>query len=266
MYEYKRKRPIIGDVLLRPAELLVVGDSRAQDGIQLSGLRRTLDYRIGMYASAVNYGAQMSDYTGHLLKLRPRKMILTLMPLGVYMRQNEIKIDYGNWELFRTAIDDLLNLAADRLRSYAFSPIIVTIRVNREKMTRFFSPLTFEGFAYPSKYSDLRNIRVYTRHMTRDKVIRKENMRRIGENVGKLLEKGWDIVCVRMPVAESLRKIEEDNFDCTAFVKMCEELEIKYLDYSRKNFQSFDGSHMDSFEAERFTRRLARDIKRVTGW
>jgi len=268
-YEYRRQRPIIGDALLWPAELLVVGDSRVQTGLRVKGLEEAFGYNTKFYASAANYGGQIADYTESLLETRPRKMILTLAPFGVYVIQREVKFDENRWILFRTVVDNTLEMAVNRTRSYITDPIVFTTRLQAfeiPRMTRFFSPFSFESYAYPVKYEEKKNIRLYNEFFIPGKDIREKNMQTLTKNVEKLLEKGWEIVCIRIPVGESLRKIEEENFDCGRFDKMCKDLDIKYLDYSREHFETFDASHLGPFEAERFTRRLVKDLKEITDW
>ena len=78
--------------------------------------------------------------------------------------------------------------------------------------------------------------------------------------------KGWQIVCIRMPISQPLYAIEESFFPSSKFERWCSENHLMYLDYSKSPFPTCDGSHLDADEAMAFTTQLALDLRSKAGW
>ncbi len=76
-----------------------------------------------------------------------------------------------------------------------------------------------------------------------------------------LVEDGFAIVCLRMPVAAELRAIEESVFSQQQYADLASDAGVPFLDYSRAGFRTRDGSHLLAEDARRFSRMLAADLR-----
>jgi len=75
-----------------------------------------------------------------------------------------------------------------------------------------------------------------------------------------LVADGFEIVCLRMPVSEELRTIEESVFAQADLAALARDAGVAYLDYSRGEYRSRDGSHLLADDARRFSRVVAEDL------
>jgi len=77
-----------------------------------------------------------------------------------------------------------------------------------------------------------------------------------------LRQDGFQVVCLRMPVAPELRAIEERVFSQQDFADLARAGGVAFLDYSRAEFHTRDGSHLLAEDARRFSRLLAAELRK----
>ena len=72
-----------------------------------------------------------------------------------------------------------------------------------------------------------------------------------------LLERGFDVRCVRLPIEPGLRAIEDSTGAAEVLAAIPEELGIPYRDFGAWEGATTDGSHLHWLAADRLTRELA---------
>ena len=92
-----------------------------------------------------------------------------------------------------------------------------------------------------------------------------ESCREIASQLARLREDGWKVVCVRLPVSDGLHELELRYVSDQSFEELCREAGVPYLDYSKYEGVTRDGSHLIQAEAVEFTRLLANDLKQLDG-
>jgi hypothetical protein len=73
-------------------------------------------------------------------------------------------------------------------------------------------------------------------------------------------DKGWQIVCIRLPISDSVQKIENGYIDEKTFSRICQQVTVPYFDYSKANCVTHDGAHLSMEEARYFSYLLTKDL------
>lgn len=229
--------------LLPPSQVLAVGDSRVGYSILHVEFRRLSGYSVEALWSP---NGRLQELLSCLPGSTPRKLIVGLSPSSVLREAKETKTVAVrcDWPSFRVAVDRRLNSSLHGLR----------YRVAR--------PITFERYfrAPGPRASDT---------LYRNMLLAPPEARRaalLHTRIKALKDSGWEIVCVRFPISESLRSIEEEVLAADRLPAICERLDVLYLDYSINNYATYDGSHIDARAREAFTAELVRDLQQKAGW
>ena len=94
---------------------------------------------------------------------------------------------------------------------------------------------------------------------------REANFESLTERLRALVEAGWRVVCVRLPLAPELLEIEEDSVPSERFARLAAEAGVPFLDYSRADYLTGDGTHMTVTSGRRFSRELGRALRELEG-
>ena len=173
----------------------------------------------------------------------------------------------SNWMFFRRIIDATLNMCCDRVRCRFVPRLTVNNGFEKNNETvDYFNPFTFESFNYRATRNPNESDEDYLKWLNMDKTTRKQKLSILQKYMAELISGGWEIICIRLPISGSIKRLEEQNFDCSAFKTLCDNLKIIFFDYSEENYNTYDGSHLDAYEAERFSRRLAMDLQTKINW
>ncbi len=84
---------------------------------------------------------------------------------------------------------------------------------------------------------------------------------RITALMKELLERGFDVRCVRLPIEPGLRAIEDSTGAAEVLAAIPEELGIPYRDFGAWADATTDGSHLHWVAADRLTRELAQWLR-----
>ncbi len=253
---------------IEAAETIVAGDSRLNVGISEPILSEKTGSPVSILARPANRGGQLVSLTGYLLALPPRRLILAFSPASIFRNQKgEALPGQTDWMLSRKVFDDTINMMTDRIRSRLVRPLTFEHGFyDHNQLEFYFSPLTLYGVAYPVSYRPRSCNKPYTTHLAEGREEREQNLPLLEKNLAQLKEKGWDIVCIRMPTFHELREIEENAFPGEKFEGLCRRLDLLYFDYSRTGFITYDGTHMDAYQAEAFSNLLGDDLREKAGW
>lgn len=228
------------------ASVLVAGDSRVQRGLVLDELERG-----GLPRTAIVWGrgAKTLDLLELVRRYPSRRLVVALSTIGLYFQRAALTPEP---ELsFTESVDDWL-----RVRARAFQRGHVRMLDTTSWAWRWFE-----------EREPGANDKRYKRFMAPEtRVLRDEQLARLEAGLQALLTDGWDVVCVRMPIAPSLLAVEDEGFPRERFRAMCERLGIPFLDHVEEPYESYDGSHLTKREAARYSAFLGRELARVSGW
>jgi len=253
---------------IEAGDLIVAGDSRLNVGIAEPILSEKTGCSVRILARPANRGGQLVSLTRYLLTLTPRRLVLAYSPASVYRPQKgEALPGHTGWMLSRTIFDNTINMITARLRCRLIRPLTFEHGFyEHDQLEVYFSPLTLYGVAYPVRYRPRFCNKSYTKHLAEDREDRNEHLSLLTKNLKQLKEKGWNIVCIRMPTFHELREIEENAFPSDRFESICRNLDLPYFDYSQSDFATYDGTHIDAYQAEAFTSLLGDDLRERVGW
>lgn len=94
---------------------------------------------------------------------------------------------------------------------------------------------------------------------------REANFAALTEQLRELVRAGWRVVCVRLPLAPELLEIEEEAVASARFERLAAEAGVPFLDYSRADYLTGDGTHMTVTSGLRFSRELGSDLRELEG-
>ena len=283
-----------GDV--QHSELLILGDSRARDDIVLAEIEQQ-----GFESCAILWsGAERTSVLLSAARLFPaRRLLVALSTLGFSpprsgvgadarllagppLELDDFRAGEAAWkvrsveqlvalgrkpERARLVVDGLADLYEEHLGKGAWTPDAIdhrlaewldTTRVNLLRVVPTNSWNSSWFYETDPHFSD-------ADYTTRSNQFPPAAWRLVQDEVALKLKalrlEGWDIVCVRLPVGSHLLPIEEQAVAAEDFVRVTDEAGVPFLDYSRSNFRTRDGSHLIYADAVPFTRLLARDLK-----
>lgn len=81
-----------------------------------------------------------------------------------------------------------------------------------------------------------------------------------------LRHRGWEVVCLRLPIHPELADLEDVHVPPELVEQLCSQLGLPLLDHRRGNYATLDGSHMGPNESRRFSSDLAVELERRLGW
>jgi hypothetical protein len=231
-------------------DLLIVGDSRAAQGIKHRELQRLWLAHSGVIYAPITYGGQLSDLLAAAKGRPARRLLIAVSPASIYCKQRQPLVkDLGQpMQLFRD-IDDYLGQCGESLRGSLVTT--VDARVWRD------------GWFYKS--NEAKSDSFYFKLVSRDPERRMEELERFKIELRGLRRRGIEVACVRLPVSRSLRDIEDAHFPPALLEQACREVGIAFVDYARHGYKTHDGSHLAASDSRRFTRDLAADLQRA-GW
>lgn len=278
------------------AELLVVGDSRLPEAILVDELERAGLSDVG----ALWAGSAVLELVVPAVRAYPaRELVVCLSALGLRpldpgpladvfrgdplpLEPDDTSAEFEAWRARRHAelvesghperavravLDRLARLreryyrqvgwrpeAIDSRTAHALDRIRVqTVRTVRPRSWREgWLPVLDESAARPTYEKMVEDFRPEAWSAARERLV---------EHLRALVRDGWTVTCVRLPVSETIRALEEEVTPDAVFSSLCEEAGVRYLDRSRADFRTYDGSHLLHDEAVRFSRRLAADLR-----
>jgi hypothetical protein len=282
-----------GDV--HAADLLFVGDSRMSDGIDFDALDAAgVDDAAMLWAAS----ARLVDLLPAVRELPARRLVVGFSILSLERPRagaatevvrgsappaspEDLDRRLAQWgdeqvaQLVTKGFDqDEAQLVVDRMAELqrahvlrqGWSPRAIDRRLDdwadavRDACVRTVSTeLWRESWFYeidPAKSNPVYVARV-RQELPRD---RQDTLERVGELLTGLVDDGWVVVCVRLPVSDELRAIEELALPSSAFSDLCAALGVRYLDYSAAPYSTRDGSHLLAPDAARFTERLVDEL------
>lgn len=223
--------------------LLFAGDSRIGSDISV----RTLERRgLGTAGLLWNGFAQFDHVLQGVRMLPPRRLVISVTPTSVYLPPTKRMADLLAKERARRItqrIDERLDDEVD---------------VWRRKTFRTWEPNPWGGGEAGVVLEPRRHEGIYIGLLglkTREK--RRERVAELQASLASIVRDGWRVACVRLPVSEGMRKLEDDAFPPEQFTQVCAELGIPYLDMKDASYQTSDASHLLGADAERCTERIA---------
>lgn len=286
---------------LERADLLCVGDSRVQSGVLAGAFE---DAGFGETALLWGPGAQSEKLLRYARTRGPRRIVLAVSPAAVHGKRErdearnllefgpgpfdtaELEAETARFrELARRALvaaeRDLGEEAAIlgnwwRLHQHAVEEPTPAQRVDaalseawREFRADHLQTLTGSTFgeSWFHPLDPTAEVEVYERGLRRStREERSDSLARLCRLVAELRADGVEFVAVRLPISPQLLAVEEAGLPAAEFEDAFRELGVPYLDYSRADYTTTDGSHLTDRSARRFSHRLAREVAALTGW
>jgi hypothetical protein len=222
---------------------LGLGDSRANHGFDEEHLPR---YGVEPLSVLWVGGAQLVDLLSAARELPCRRIVVALSPLEIYRvitdTEQERKLAMGFVERsFSQRVDRAIAEQFLRLRSslvhWQDTRGLAASWIERP-LPGATDHLLQLALAPPTRADRLRALE------------------RIEQLMRDLQAEGRSLACVRMPISESLRAVEDEALDPALFVGLCERLGIPYVDYGTSE-PTIDGSHLTAEAGRRLAPRLA---------
>lgn len=238
------------------AEIAVIGASRVGFAIERRAFERGgLGPTIVLWYNA----AQLLDLLDVVERLDCRRLVMSLHPVSVYMAPE----DRGDMD----ALDSQLPGRQTTSRRVD-SALGVWLQETRNALVRPITTRHWRGGAWfvQKQRADkrLRDFKQWLKQSTGRE--RYANLTALMTRLEDMQARGWEIVCVRLPLHEDVLTVEESALPPEYFEQMCAKLGVPYLQYQRAPYETVDGSHLRVREALRFSGNLVRDIRRETGW
>ncbi len=230
-----------------PGALHVIGDSRVQRGIVTGEME---DAGMGTTVAWTRPAAQTLDLLRLVDEQMPARLVVALSPLGLHNEQAAPLGEAPQEPYPPRRLDAFTADWADMFRRRLAEPVL-------PPAWRFG---WFGGFGQDKFFEAFRHsLRPESREP------RREKLRQVEAFLGAMRDKGWSIVCVRIPTYGPMRAIEDEAFDPALFEGLCERLQLPYLDYGVVEGETSDGSHLGVGGARRFSRQLAQDLASQPG-
>lgn len=223
--------------------LLFAGDSRIGSDISVRVLERR---GLGTVGLLWNGFAQFDHVLNGARMLPPRRLVMSVTPTSVYLPAAKRMADLLAKERARRItqrIDERLDDEVDVWRRRTFFTWEPNPWGGGE------AGVVLEPRRHEGTYIGLLGLK------TRDK--RRERVSVMQADLASMIKDGWRVACVRFPVSEGMRKLEDDAFPPEQFTQVCAELGIPYLDMKESDYQTSDASHLLGADAERCTERIA---------
>jgi hypothetical protein len=223
--------------------LLFAGDSRIGSDISVRVLERR---GLGTVGLLWNGFAQFDHVLDGARMLPPRRLVMSVTPTSVYLPPAKRMADLLAKERARRItqrIDERLDDEVDVWRRKTFFTWEPNPWGGGE------AGVVLEPRRHEGTYIGLLGLK------TRDK--RRERVSVMQADLASMIKDGWRVACVRFPVSEGMRKLEDDAFPSEQFTQVCAELGIPYLDMKDTDYQTSDASHLLGADAERCTERIA---------
>lgn len=233
-----------------PRGVLFAGDSRPG----LSFIPEVLA-REGVAHPMVLMGpaAQLRDVLGVARGLPQRRLVLGLSPLSVSAPViPECGVILAR-ELARTSTDRIDERFGHQLRAA------------HRALVRPLEPRHwFEGwFQRNSADDDQPYYRRLLGPETREQ--RAERLRALEAELRALRAAGWEIVCVRLPIAPTMRAVENEAFERTEFDALCRRVGLPYFDDIEAEYPTSDSSHLTPAAARAYSASFAARLDEL-GW
>ncbi len=235
---------------LEHARILVIGDSRAHHGIVVDEFAKA---GLGRAAVIWGSGAQLLQLLPELRSYPARRVVVSLSPLSIYAERNpEFDAVLATIQgMSPEKIDFLLNDWLDVHRRGA------TFVLGTKSWRR--------SWFYEANPS--RNNATYRRRLRESTRLRRTAATtELRDMLRGLARDGWEFVCVRLPLSRQLLRIEERAYPSAFFDQLCSNLEVPFLDYSRSEYDTHDGTHLAADDSARFSADLASTLRDVMGW
>lgn len=219
--------------------LLVAGDSRIGSDISIRVLERR---GLGPVGTIWNGLAQLEHLLAGVRTLPPRRLVLCLTPASVYSPPLKHMADILAKERavrLPQQIDTRLNDDLDVLRQRTFWTLESNPWGGGEAGVRI-EPHRHEGI-YAALLGES------------SRPERRKHLDVIHATLREMIDAGWRIACVRLPVMPGIEAIEDEAFPPELFRDMCADIGAPYLDMSGSGgkYNTFDGSHLLGADAER---------------
>lgn len=259
--------PFIASRLLHNSDIVVIGDSRTYADIDPNIFNRITGIKLFNYSAGQGDGGQLLYMLKRLEKIPPKKLIVVLSPLSMRSTFEQIHDNLcseSEWTTFRKIFDQTLDHNLHILRSY----LIATISMHGESKGLFignregYFVCPFSGFGPRIDDSVKQNgsDNEYRRLLDKYNNDIKKRIPELEKEIITMKNIGWKIICIRIPISQSLLKIENSYFEGDIFGLLCKKTGVDYLDYSTADFIAHDGSHLSMKEAGKFSSRLAKDL------
>jgi len=290
-----RNGPIHTREEVETADLIVLGDSRVYRGIVVERLEEA---GLGRVASLWSFGGEITTLLDAVREFRPRRLVLNLTPVGLHSRKNPVMTEImrepppslegeggparvAAWAaserehlhslgLPKKMIERDVQSTVDRLEQgvlrSSWSSARVDLELNewfdlhRPRVVTTLSTRTWKDswtwILNPSRSEPTYRVLMSSKFDAN----RAASLERMAVQVRELQSDGWEIVCVRMPVAPGLLAIEERAFPASRFTELCRELGVTFFDHSRVPVPTADGSHLTDVGADRYSRFLAKKL------
>jgi len=269
-HAYQTLCPFPVKFLTSSADIIVTGDSKVTVGICPTILSKNVGGKVVLLANPANEGGQLVEQTNSLLAFTPKRLVLSYSPLSIYVTQldNTKKKHESEWMLSRKILDNTMLMMMARIRSYLVRPFTFKSGFPHDKQLEFyFSPMTLSSSAYTSDYLKADYfVEAYKMLLSDGEENREKNINILHNNLKTLKEKGWSIVCIQMPSSQEIIKVQEEFFPSEIFESICRKRNIPYLDYSQRDFKTYDGIHMEGEQSRKFTLLLGEDLRAKCGW
>jgi hypothetical protein len=292
----ERVGPFFSSDDLERAELLFVGDSRLRDAILVEPFEEA-----GLGRTGVLWGgcAQLTEMLPAARSLGSPRVVVALSPLSIYTTNFGLAAEILRNPLpdiappdFESKLEEWKSSERAHLLQAGFKPGRIEGRLaDFENMIRDQVPVPWRQriddrlarWADTRRQFLLRTIEparwkkswfleldpsasnpVYSFRMqpeTREPRLR--TVERVATLLRELSSEGRVLAAVRLPIAPELLAIEETGFDSAEFVRLCELVGVPFLDYSRGDYRTRDGSHLTGPSALRFSRDLARELAQL---
>lgn len=226
-------------------QVAIAGDSRLVCGIVPSVIESKLGQSVGLlWESALEQN--LLRMLRRIRKVAPRRLLVALHAVALIDRPWQDVVPDG-WPEMRRGIDRRLNDWVSELR------LRITPRFGFDGPINDWKPFRRnEAPLYESIFASGRPSEAH--------------LGRILSELRAMRDEGWQVACVRLPVHEVVRSVEERYFARNVVPAACADLELPFLDYYTEEFVSADGSHLHASEMDRFSLRLAADLRARIGW
>lgn len=222
---------------------LALGDSRANHGFDEEHLPR---YGIQSLSVLWVGGAQLVDLLAAARELPCRRIVVALSPLEVYRTVTDADQER---KLAMGFVDRSFSRRVDRAIAEQFLRL-------RSSLVHWQDTRGFAASWIERPYPDATDHQLRIALGPPTRADRLQALERIEQLMRELQAEGRTIACVRMPISESLRAVEDEAFDPAQFVGLCERLGLAYVDYGTSE-PTIDGSHLTAEAGRRLAPRLA---------
>lgn len=281
---------------LAQARTIFAGDSRVWSD---SCLEVFDEAGLGPTALIWGGGAKVHDLLAAVSKFEPQRVVLGLSSLGLKDSEKDVgqvisRVEFPDWRevdfesrfaSWRAKRVGDLQAAGHEPKEYEHPLNMLKSYLDDARLVNSFTPRGID--ARLARWADdARQRRIYTLQTDswrfawfeplnprkHDGIYRNRlkgvpqsefeaNLQMALKRIRALLDRGVEVVCVRMPVDAQLLKIENRFVSPELFTSFCEAAGVIYLDHSAdEGLETRDGSHLTLPSANRFSRELAVEL------